>query len=79
MTLEETIKHCEENEEKAKRMTEYFERPNKAKGSGNKYNVCRKRVDECEALIGWLKELKARREKDEWLKNILDTDDDEVL
>lgn len=80
LSLDEAIKHCEEKAEELERSAKLHQKPDRSvKGSGKRYLSCLECANEHRQLAEWLKELKTRREKDEWLKNILDTDDDEVL
>ena len=74
LTLEEAIKHCEEKAEELKKqattMTLIHEED---------WEHCIDCMKEHEQLAEWLKELKVRRERDIWLREILDSDEDEVL
>ena len=62
MTLDESIKHCEEKAKELRSEAEYLQKPNLIFDANRKADNCLECANEHEQLAEWLNELKALRE-----------------
>lgn len=73
LTIDEAIKHCEEEAEAEERSAKLHQRPDRGiKGSGKRYLSCIKCASEHRQLAKWLKELQIYRFEIAECKAILD-------